>query len=108
MAHGGPRGGRRTGYHRRPGPQSLALVGRRLGTALLGAAVPALLATVGAAAVVGEAAGDPLGWVDTAVATALLGGQGLPWAFHVALVVALLGVSSLALAFFVEGLFDLE
>ena len=107
MAHGGSRGGR-SGYGRRAGPRSLARAGRRLGTALLGAAVPALLATVGAAAVVGEAATDPLGWVDAAVATTLLGGQGLPWAFHVALVVALLGIGSLALAFVVEGLFGLE
>jgi hypothetical protein len=57
---------------------------------------------------VGDAAADLLAWTDVAVRTPLLGGQGLPWAFHVALLVALLGVVSLASAFVVEGLFGLE
>lgn len=106
MAHGGSRGGPRTVRPRSERLRALARAGRRLGTALLGAALPALVATAGAAAVVGEATGDPLGWVRAAVATTLVGGQGLPWAFHVALVCALAGAVSLALASLVDGLVD--
>jgi hypothetical protein len=46
--------------------------------------------------------------MGAAVSTTVLGGQGLPWAFHVALLVAFLGVVSLTSAFVVEGLFDLD
>jgi hypothetical protein len=88
--------------------RSLAGVGRRVGTALLGAALPALVATLGAALVAGEAADGPVAWLDAALATSVTGGEGLQWAFHVAVVVGVVGLTALAAALVVEGYFDLE
>jgi hypothetical protein len=76
---------------------------RRLGTALLGAGLPALLATVGAAFLSGDAAARPVQWVETATTTALLGGAGLQWAFHVAGLCVLAGLTALGVAFVVEA-----
>jgi len=104
MAHSGQRSfGRVAGVAR-----SLADAGRRLGTALLGAAVPALVAIAGAALVADEAAEGPVAWVDAAMETSVTGGQGLQWAFHVAALVGVVGLAVLAAALVVEGYFDLE
>jgi hypothetical protein len=102
MAHRGPRGG--SWSHGRPAAlRSLAEVGRRVGTALLGAALPAVVAVLGAALVAGEATDGPVGWMDAALSTSVIGGDGLQWAFHVAVVVGAVGVATLAAALFVEG-----
>lgn len=103
MAHGGSGGGLRSHRRRLSSPGTLVRVGRRLGTALVGAALPALVATVGAAAATGEAASRPLGWTAGAMATSVLGGAGLQWAFHVAAVLGLAGLWVLGLSLVVEG-----
>jgi hypothetical protein len=102
MAHRGPRGG--SWSHGRPATlRALAAAARRVGTALLGAALPAVVAVLGAALVAGEAADEPIGWIDAALATSVTGGEGLQWAFHVGIVVGAVGLTALAAALLVDG-----
>lgn len=76
--------------------------GRRVGGALVGAALPAAAAVL-VVGVVRGAVADPVGWVRQAMATPLVGASGLPWAFHVAAVTAFAGGWILGLALVVEG-----
>ena len=80
---------------------------RRLGLALLGAAGPAVL-TVFLVAVTRAGTAGPLAWVSEAMATQLVGGSGLTWAFHVAAVTGLAGVWIVGFALVVEGYFGVE
>ena len=96
--------------HYRPmesGPRRVAALGWRVGTALLGAALPALAVTVLVAAVRGQF-GAPRSWVGSAMATSLTSVGGLGWAFHVAAVVGLAGVWAIGLALVVEGYVGLD
>ncbi|PSQ07754.1 hypothetical protein BRC95_03860 [Halobacteriales archaeon QS_5_68_33] len=77
MAHEGYRGGLGSRRRRLSSPDALVRTGRRLGMALVGAALPALLATAGAATLTGGAESRPLAWASGAMATPVLGGTGL-------------------------------
>jgi hypothetical protein len=105
MAHSGPEVD-----HYPPtesGPRRVAALGWWIGTALVGAALPALAVTVVAAAVRGQL-DDPGTWVGSAMATSLASVGGLGWAFHVAAVVGLAGVWAIGLALVVEGYVGLD
>ncbi|MFC7139268.1 hypothetical protein ACFQMA_05375 [Halosimplex aquaticum] len=88
-------------------PRSVARASRRLGLAMLGAAGPAIL-TAFLVAVTREGTAGPVAWVGEAMATPLLGGEGITWAFHVAAVTALAGVWVVGFALVVEGYFGVE
>jgi len=107
MAHSGSNGGSPPLGRGAGIPRYFAEAGRRLGTACLGAALPALVAIAGAAFVVGNAASEPVAWVGSAMATSVTGGEGLQWAFHVAVVVGVAGLTALAAALVVEAYLDL-
>jgi len=108
MAHSGSKGGSSSLGQGTSVPSYLAEACRRLGTALVGAALPALVAITGAALVTGTAASRPLAWIDSAMETGVVDGAGLQWAFHVAVVVGVVGLTALAAALVVEGYFRLE
>jgi hypothetical protein len=86
----------------------LAEAARRVGTALLGAALPAVIAVLGAALVAGKAADGPVGWMDAALATSVTGGEGLQWAFHVGVLCGLAGLLAFGVALVLEGYFRLD
>ncbi|QLH83238.1 hypothetical protein [Halosimplex pelagicum] len=88
-------------------PRSVARASRRLGLALLGAAGPAVV-TAFLVAVTRPGTAGPLAWVGEAMATPLVGGSGLTWAFHVAAVTGLAGVWIVGFALVVEGYFGVE
>ena len=88
-------------------PRSVARASRRLGLALLGAAGPAVV-TAFLVAVTESGTGGPLAWAGAAMATPLVGGSGVAWAFHVAAVTALAGVWVVGFALVVEGYFGVE
>jgi hypothetical protein len=78
-----------------------------VGLALLGAAGPAVL-TAFLGALTREGTGGPVAWVGEAMATPLVGGEGLAWAFHVAAVLGLAGVWIVGFTLVVEGYFGVE
>jgi len=88
-------------------PRRVARAGRRLGTALVGAAGPALI-TAALVALTRGSTGSATSWVSDAMATPLLGGEGAAWAFHVAAITGLAGVWLVGFALVVEGYFGLE
>jgi hypothetical protein len=89
-------------------PRRVARAGRRVGTALLGAAGPAIVTALLVAMTRGVAVDGIPGWIDGAMATPLVGGTGLSWAFHVAAVTGLAGLWLFGFALVVEGYFDVE
>ncbi|MFC7194431.1 hypothetical protein ACFQL4_06770 [Halosimplex aquaticum] len=104
MAHSGSDADAFVTRGRRPG----ASRGRVAGSAaMLGAAGPAIL-TAFLVAVTREGTAGPVAWVGEAMATPLLGGEGITWAFHVAAVTALAGVWVVGFALVVEGYFGVE
>jgi len=108
MAHSGSNGGSSSLGRGWGVPSYFAAGGRRFGTALVGAALPALVAISGAALLAGNAASGPLAWIGSAMETSVTGGEGLQWAFHVAVVVGVVGLTALAAALVVEGYFGLD
>jgi hypothetical protein len=106
MVHSGSGGtgrGGEGGLH----PGSVARASKRLGTALVGAAVPALAATVFVAWI--RAGTGLLAWAGGAMETGVVGGgTGLQWAFHVAAIVGLAGAWAFGFAFLVGGYFGVE
>ncbi|ELZ23518.1 hypothetical protein C475_14633 [Halosimplex carlsbadense 2-9-1] len=88
-------------------PRSVVRASRRLGLALLGAAGPAVV-TAFLVAVTRPGTAGPLAWVGEAMATPLVGGTGLGWAFHVAAVTGLAGLWVVGFALVVEGYFGVE
>jgi AcrR family transcriptional regulator len=107
MAHSGPKAN--AGYPGERGlhPSHVARACRRFGTALVGAALPALAATMAVALMRGIDSGA-FEWVTAAMGTHLVGGAGLQWAWHVAAVTGLAGVWAFGFALVVEGLFGLD
>lgn len=89
------------------GPRRVARLGRRVGVALVGTAVPALV-TVFSVVLAGGEASDPVSWVRGAMATPVVGATGPAWAFHVAALVGLAGVWLFGFALVVEGYFGVE
>lgn len=89
-------------------PRRVARAGRRLGTALVGAAGPAVVMVFLVALTQGSASGGAATWVSSAMATPLVGGQGAAWAFHVAAVAGLAGLWLVGFALVVEGYYGLE
>jgi len=106
MAHSGPDG---TRVRRRPAA-SIRLVEqgtKRLGMALLGAAIPAVVAVLAVALQQVGTAG--LGeWIATAWGTSVRHGAGIDWAFHVAALVGLAGTWLLGLSLVLDGYFRVE
>ncbi|MFB6151109.1 MAG: hypothetical protein ABEJ40_04820 [Haloarculaceae archaeon] len=96
----GPRGSERG-----TGPDRLASASRRAGVALLASAVPLAAGTVALAAFRGGLSRGPVAWATGAMDTPLLGGDGLAWAFHAAVIAGLTGVWFVGLALVVEGYF---
>jgi len=89
-------------------PKRVARAGRWVGTALLGAAGPAVVMALLVALTRDVAVGGLFGWIDGAMATPLVGGTGLSWAFHVAAVTGLAGLWLVGFALVVEGYFGVE
>lgn len=88
-------------------PRQVVRASRRLGLALLGAAGPAVL-TAFLVALTREGTAGPIAWVQDAMATPLVGGSGITWAFHVAAVTGLAGIWIVGFALVVEGYFGVE
>ncbi|QPV63174.1 hypothetical protein I7X12_00635 [Halosimplex litoreum] len=105
MAHSGSDADAFVTHGRRP--HSVARASRRLGLALLGAAGPAVVTAL-LVAVTRPGTGGPLAWVGEAMATPLVGGAGLAWAFHVAAVTGLAGLWIVGFALVVEGYFGVD
>jgi hypothetical protein len=105
MAHSGSDADAFVTHGRRP--RSVARASRRLGLALLGAAGPAVVTAL-LVAVTRPGTGGPLAWVGEAMATPLIGGAGLAWAFHVAAVTGLAGLWVVGFALVVEGYFGVD
>jgi len=89
-------------------PRRVARAGKRLGTALVGAAGPAVIMVFLVAATRGSTAGSASAWVSSAMETPLVGGQGAAWAFHVAAVAGLAGLWLVGFALVVEGYFGID
>ena len=105
MAHSGSDADAFVTHGARPG--SVARASRRLGLAMLGAAGPAVLTAL-LVALTREGTAAPVAWVRQAMATPLLGGGGVSWAFHVAAVTGLAGLWIIGFALVVEGYFGVE
>jgi len=105
MAHSGSDADAFVTHGTRPG--SVARASRRLGLAMLGAAGPAVL-TAFLVALTREGTAGPAVWVQRAMATPLLGGDGVAWAFHVAAVTGLAGLWIVGFALVVEGYFGVD
>lgn len=89
-------------------PGHVAALSRRLGLALVGAAVPAAFATVLVAVVHGGVDVGFLQWVGTAMDTSVRTGTGLDWGFHVSALTGFAGAWALGFALLVEGYFGIE
>lgn len=106
MAHSGPEADAVLPGDQGLHPRQVARFSRRLGVALLGAALPALVATALVAAP--EMSDGVVRWTTTAMHTSVVAGGGLQWAFHVAAVVGLAGVWAFGFASLVEGYFGVD
>lgn len=108
VAHSGSGGDTSLSPERWFGLEPVANAAHRLGWALVGAALPAVLATVLAAAAGGSVDESLSHWLASAMETNLAGDTGIQWAFHVSVVTALAGGWVLGVAFLVEGFLGVD